>query len=136
MNPELEKQLVILLSKAMEGAEKTGQFVIDQAPDLLKEFYMWHLSINIFTIFTCLVLIFIYYMFGKGISQKEEDVYYDVNVFGRWFDADRGETVTMFIIGMLGLIIILPLILSSILNIIQIIVTPKLFLIEYILSLT
>ncbi len=39
---ELEQQLAKIVEKALKLAEQTGQFVIDQAPDLLQEFYRWH----------------------------------------------------------------------------------------------
>ena len=35
-----------VVEKALNVAEKTGEFAIEQAPLLLKEFYSWHIAKN------------------------------------------------------------------------------------------
>jgi Na+/alanine symporter len=56
---DLENQLSELLKKAMDVANKTGDFVIDQAPDVLQEFYKWNIASDIMGIllfiFTCIL---------------------------------------------------------------------------------
>ena len=54
---ELEKQLSKLVEKGIEVAEQTGNFVIEQAPDLLQEFFRWHISKNIFLMIVFIVLV-------------------------------------------------------------------------------
>jgi hypothetical protein len=41
MNEELQKQLAEVVRRSIDLAEKTGDFVIEQAPDLIQQFYAW-----------------------------------------------------------------------------------------------
>ena len=47
MNNKLEEQLSKVVEKSIGLAEKTGEFVIEQAPQLLQEFYNWHIAESI-----------------------------------------------------------------------------------------
>ena len=40
---ELEKTLQKILERSLEVAEKTGQFAMEQAPEILEQFFKWHL---------------------------------------------------------------------------------------------
>ena len=44
------------VEKGIELAEKTGNFVIEQAPDLLKEFYQWRIISCIMWIVIAIIL--------------------------------------------------------------------------------
>lgn len=117
MNEELEKQLAEMLKKSMELAEKTGQFVIDQAPDLLQEFYRWHMAQDIFYIVSALLLNSIWLLFtNKNIREYNKDIDY-------------------FLSGVFCLptFLSLILILINILDLLKLILAPKLYLIEYFL---
>lgn len=57
MNEELQKQLAEVVRKSMAVAEKTGEFVLDQAPELLQEFYRWHLASEVMGVVLGIVLI-------------------------------------------------------------------------------
>ena len=54
---KLEQQLGTILEKALNVAEKTGDFVLEQAPQLLQEFYMWHTSKFILGIILGIILL-------------------------------------------------------------------------------
>ena len=61
---ELENTLNEILKKALEVAEKTGEFAIEQAPLLLQEFYMWHITESIILCLVGLIMViepYIYY---------------------------------------------------------------------------
>lgn len=104
-----------VLSKAVEKgiafAEKTGNFVIEQAPDLLKEFYAWQLYSNISIVILMLIISYvIYFVSKKVVKSMEDDFMYILNLFQ-----------------------ILPVVflLVSVYRIIFITVAPKLYLIEH-----
>jgi len=104
-----------VLSKAVEKgiafAEKTGNFVIEQAPDLLKEFYAWQLYSNISIVVLMLIISYvIYFVSKKVVKSMEDDFMYILNLFQ-----------------------ILPVVflLGSVYRIIFITVAPKLYLIEH-----
>lgn len=130
----MNEQLEILIKKAIEAAEKTGEFVIDQAPDVLQEFYRWHLISNAFTaVILILATIAIWKMF-KAIGRKSEDdfcSYTDtVFLFGKHY-----ETLTGIMLLVMGVIfgggLTLGFAIQSIYNVVFIYVAPKLYLIEY-----
>ena len=116
---ELEEQLSLVLKKALNVAEKSGEFVIEQAPLLLQEFYRWHIASHIMgSLFFLLTLIPFIYFYKK--TDWEE---YDISFEG-------------FMAIVFGCITVITLIVS-IINIYQlvfIIVAPKLYLIEYFLK--
>lgn len=49
------------VKKALLVAEKTGEFAIEQAPSLLKEFYAWHITKESLGVLLSLVLLIIVY---------------------------------------------------------------------------
>ena len=104
-----------VLSKAVEKgiafAEKTGNFAIEQAPELLKEFYAWKLYSNIGLALTMLVVMIALFLIIRIIARYEED-----------------DSVYIF-----NLFQLLPLVflVISIYEIIFITVAPKLYLIDY-----
>ncbi|MEI2422352.1 hypothetical protein V6O07_18880, partial [Arthrospira platensis SPKY2] len=56
-----ENALNELVKRALEVAEKTGEFVIEQAPHLSREFYAWHTYSSIFWMVVSLVVVFLLY---------------------------------------------------------------------------
>ena len=85
MTEKTEQLLETSLTKCLEVAEKTGQFVMEQAPDLLKQFYLWHTARNIAWVFSLSILIFICY---KGIkiaikNKWKEGAPLGAGIFGR-----------------------------------------------------
>ena len=99
------------VEKGIELAEKTGNFVVEQAPDLLKEFYAWELWSNVSVIVLMLLISYAIYFISKKIVENADDEFlYIINLFQ-----------------------ILPLIFIcvSAYKVIFISVAPKLYLIQY-----
>jgi|SaaInl47_10m_RNA_FD_contig_41_1724374_length_730_multi_4_in_0_out_0_1 hypothetical protein len=112
---ELEKQLSTILEKALNVAEKSGDFVIEQAPLLLQEFYKWHTASHIMgaCLFVIPLILFIYFY-------RKAD----------WDYLDSLNEILSVVFGVLSLCFII----TSVINIYQlvfIITAPKLYLIEY-----
>lgn len=119
-----------IVKKSIVLAEKTGNFVIEQAPLLLKEFYYWHITSNIFwIIFSILIFLigrYLPYQFGV----KEETKYKNEKFFGRYFF----ESAPFWILFSITSTISLILFTLKVYNLIFILVAPKLYLIEYFLN--
>jgi len=115
----LEETLAKVLEKAIELAEKTGEFAMDQAPLLLQEFYMWHIASHIFYF----VMFFMIILFGFKIHKMAM----------KFNEGDFFETPAT-----LGGIIVIPIgIFGCLVNLhklIFILVAPKLYIIEYFLK--
>ena len=70
------------VEKGVELAEKTGNFVVEQAPDLLKEFYAWELWSNVSVIVLMLLISYVIYFISKKIVENEDDkFFYIINLF-------------------------------------------------------
>lgn len=132
MKDQLERQLVKVLEKSLEIAEKTGEFVIDQAPELLREFYLWHTVKNSMVIMGCiLAFTMLRYMYRK--FPTEEEKHYDVmNLFGKLVHYDFA--VPYVVIGGFSSLFLIFVFCIHIMNLAQIIVAPKLYLIEHLID--
>ena len=115
---ELEEQLSVILGKALSVAEQSGEFIIEQAPLLLQEFYQWKLASNIMG---CLLFIPFLIMFMRSYKRMMAEECFDdnpINIFGTVF-------------GGIGLVVGVVLFISCTYNIVYMTVAPKLYLIEY-----
>lgn len=116
-----------VVKKALTVAEKTGDFVIEQAPLLLQEFYRWHICANIFGILLGIFLCFLAYKIPLlWLSDNKE--YYDTKFFSK-YGAEGGIAAWVFFVIMIfiGAIFLF----CSIYELVYILVAPKLYLIDY-----
>lgn len=120
-----DEALAELIRKGIEAAEKTGKFVIDQAPELLQQFYTWHIVQNVFGILLGILILLGIYKLVTKTGKKKEDWEYDVNVFGKWI------TFPAAMFGSFLLVIGIIFFLKSIYDLLFILTAPKLYLIEY-----
>ncbi|MBC7642121.1 MAG: hypothetical protein H7174_07265 [Flavobacterium sp.] len=116
-----------VVKKALTVAEKTGDFVIEQAPLLLQEFYRWHICANIFGILLGLFLCFLAYKIPLLWLSNDKD-YYDTKFFSKYGD-ESGMIAWIFfiIVVIIGAIFLF----CSIYELVYILVAPKLYLIDY-----
>lgn len=119
---ELEKQLAKIVEKSLEVAERTGEFVIEQAPELLQEFYMWHTASYILGIILCVAVLAVISAFVVTIGKKN--------------DWDFREEVVFFsvVFGVIGGLVSLVFLFTNIYNLTFVLIAPKLYLIEYFLA--
>mgnify|MGYP003632525740 CR=1 FL=1 len=113
---KLEEQLSIILEKSLNIAEKSGEFIIEQAPLLLQEFYKWHTASHIMG-----SLLFLLTLIPFIIFYKKADWSSGSDVFSE---------VASVVLGIVSLFTII----ASMVNIYQLVfitVAPKLYLIEY-----
>ena len=131
----MKEQLKELVKEALEIAEKTGEFVIEQAPLLLQEFYMWEISKSVFFILLS-VLIFLFGRYTPHLYlekyDKEKKKYYYSKFFSR--GGYNEDTSSAFLCFVLSLIFSIVLFFHYSYNLIFISVAPKLYLIEYFLK--
>lgn len=122
-----------VVKKAITVAEKTGQFAIEQAPLLLKEFYSWHIAKSYLGIFLGFFIIIFGYnlrkLFGKKVDENYRKDWDEVILNGYVSDAaaTRASIVISSIFG-------LTLIIKSIYSLVFILTAPKLYLIECIIK--
>lgn len=124
---KLDEILSSAVQKGVELAEKTGHFVIEQAPDLLQQFYKWHIASAIFWIIFSIV----FFILGRYLPytwlSKDETSYYE-RFFGRYGDDGVMGAYVLFVISAVASSIIL---LGNVYDLVFMLVAPKLYLIEY-----
>ena len=114
---KLEEQLSVILEKSLSIAEKSGEFIIEQAPLLLQEFYQWHTVSHIMGSLLFLLTLIPFIIFYK----KADWIGFDGNEFH--------ETLSFIFGGISVLTILISVI--HIYRLVFITVAPKLYLIEY-----
>lgn len=111
-----------VVEKALTVAEKTGEFVIEQAPLLLQEFYAWHIASN------CLGAAL--FIFLSGLLCY---VIRRINKWGKEENLDLSDPEYFFpkMLSWTGLIISFIFLCANIYDLAFIYFAPKLYLIEY-----
>lgn len=131
MKDELETQLSELVRKGIEVAETTGDFIIDQAPDLLQEFYRWHIVSNAMRIIISVLVIYLMFRFFKFCGKRESIKYYKTEIFGRYYEVDNEPFWFLsFLCGGVVVVFFISFI-FDLFDLVKILVAPKLYLIEY-----
>lgn len=118
---ETDKVLSEALKKAIETAEKTGQFVVDQAPDLIRQFLIWKTVEYSILLLLGLVFFYVAYRIIKWTNKQIADDHYD-----GWEDYP-GSIASVLFLFIFGVFIIS----ASLFPLVKILVAPKIFLIEY-----
>lgn len=129
-----DEVLTEVVKKALLVAEKTGNFVLEQAPLLLQEFYRWRIFNHIFYIILGLVIFCIGRYAPSFWLKKESDSEYNLKFFGKYnsntsyWDEKFSCSWALFCITS---IISFFFIVSNLYNLTFLLVSPKLYLIEY-----
>lgn len=134
MNEELKKQLAEVVKESLELAKKTGSFVIEQAPEVLSEFYKWKIFSSIYDIFIA-ILIFIIVRYApllflsKEKSTNQFDS--DIEFFGRYGEFSGFAALIAFLIGSVTSFLMIS---ASLHTLLSIFIAPKMYLINYFLN--
>lgn len=116
-----EELLKPIIEKALEVAETTGEFVIEQAPLLLQEFYAWHYALNISWIIINLIAIIIPFILHARLKYLLDDNNEDMHYL---------YAIPVITFGLLAFISFVC-IFFNIFDLIKLVVAPKLYLIEH-----
>ena len=119
---ETDQQLAYILKKGLEVAEKTGNFVVEQAPDLIQQLIVWKTCEYIFWILISIAFLFSIYKWYKSAMKRYDDLdnFIDETEFLAFF------TYSITVILILGIALF-----HSFFNLLQILLAPKIWLIEY-----
>lgn len=124
---ETDKQLAEILKKGLETAEKTGNFIVEQAPDLIKQLLIWKtVEYSIYVIMGISLIIY-FYRWTKKVSKEMKE---NEDDFEDYF-MDSVSSIFIAIGQMIILIVGVLLISENLHSLIQIVFAPKIYLIEY-----
>ena len=120
---ETDKQLAEILKKGLETAEKTGNFIVEQAPDLIRQLLIWKtVEYSVYVILGISLIIYFYRWTKKVSKEMKENEDYFMDSFAN----------ILIAIGQLSLLIIgMMLIAENLQDLIQIVFAPRIYLIEY-----
>ena len=121
-----DEQLAEILKKGLEAAEKTGNFVVEQAPDLIQQLIVWK---------TCEYILLILISVGLILSIKK---WYNWAIKRYEYFGDFTGEVEFIVFSIYSIFVILVFgitLFNSFFNLIQILLAPKIWLIEYITNL-
>lgn len=121
MNDKLEETLGTILEKALTLAEQTGEFVMEQAPQLLQEFYAWHTAKAIFMGITFLIVTLILVYLSKRCHKGYKNADY----------SDEGPWLFGEVFSIAGVVLFFCFTMSEVYTLVYINVAPKLYLIDY-----
>ena len=127
MNAETDKQIAEILKKGLEAAEKSGNFVIEQAPDLVKQLITYktiETSICVLIEITLMYLIFRYFKYLYKKNNEDSD-----------FISDNEFHIAGIVLSLVVAIFMFIAFITDISNLIQLIFAPKIYLLEYIAQL-
>ena len=119
---ETDQQLAEILKKGLEAAEKTGNFVVEQAPDLIQQLIVWKTCEYIFLILISIAFLFSIYKWYKSAMKR----YDDLDNF-----IDKPEFFVFSIYSIVVILIFVIALFQSFFNLFQILLAPKIWLIEY-----
>lgn len=124
---ETDKQLAEILRKGLETAEKTGNFIVEQAPDLIRQLLIWKtVEYSVYVIIGISLIVY-FYRWTKKVSKEMKE---NEDDFEDYF-MDSFANI-LIVIGQLSLLIIgMILIAENLQDLIQIVFAPKIYLIEY-----
>jgi len=130
MNSKLEEQLEKVIEKSIEIAEQTGEFVINEGTDLLRQFFLWHTCKHAMLAFIGVLLIvtgrFLMYAWTRKADKDEKTSYDEAKIFGR-----IGEAVSTVISFVIPTIVGVLMVLVEGYQLLYVLVAPKLYLVDY-----
>ena len=124
---ETDKQLAEILKKGLETAEQTGNFIVEQAPDLIRQLLIWKTVEYAVIISIGIALLIFFFKWTKKVGREMKEKDYD---FEDYF-MDSFANI-MIALGYLSAFIVgIIMIGDNLQNLIQIVFAPKIYLIEY-----
>jgi hypothetical protein len=125
MTNELEKILIPLIEKAASGAENAADFAIAQAPEVVEQLLRWKMCHSLL-VFVGLIGLFALMTYG---------VYkYVISADGPSYDG-TAEVMIIVLYPMVSLFLLCAGSVAHALDWLQILIAPKLYLIEYVARL-
>jgi hypothetical protein len=120
VNEELNKLLIDALKKTGGAIEKSVDFAIQQAPDLINQAMLWNMTISILRCIAALAIMTGAYILHRFVIKLAEETSDDEFWFILMFSWPIASIITVFVFSLEWL---------------KILIAPKVWLIEYAVSL-
>jgi len=125
MGRNLEQALADLINKTTSTVDKSTNFLVDQAPDVIQQLLTWKLcSVGVSALMLLVVLFLVVLWNVRSIIKFNKDPY------RHWAYRNDAEMIIFFIIPMISFVLSLCMF-DYILEFLKIWLAPKIYLIEY-----
>lgn len=118
MNEQLQETVNTILTKALSIADETGEFLVEQVPDVVNQLLIWEATASAIGMASWIIIVFLYSRGCVRLWNSDHDVQ-SADVLGG-----------MVIFGILMSLLLLVIIEVSF-DWLKILVAPKLYLLEY-----
>ena len=149
MNDQLQSVLAEMLKKAMDVAQKGGEFALDIAPELIHQFLVWEAIVTGAWLITGLIFLFfiprkiyglayslVIYSFDEEEKAKVNKAKYSFVVLGSNCRSSDQEGVVLFgLMSHLSRFVGFIMTMVNIVDLFQIALTPEMYLIRNILDI-
>lgn len=119
-----DEVLAAILTNGLETAEKTGQFLKEQLPDVVQQLLMWNIANCIMWISVVLIYYIVYSVGWVKFTKKAEasDMY----------SSSRDWAYTFKLVGgVIGVLIATPILMMYLSELLKLLIAPKVWLLEY-----
>ena len=129
----MNEQLSNIIGKGIASAEQTGEFIIEQAPLLMQEFYKLSIFQHFFwLIFSILFFFFTWYIVILMAGKKESTLYDNIKIGKFYYNDDI--IVVLWLIRIIGSAISIFTFVINIYYLFSLLIAPKIYIIEYYLN--
>ena len=121
MDNELQKQIAEVLRKALEAAQKGGEWIAGQIPDVLRQVIYWEIAVGVVSLLLFIIALRVSFLWLTKWSNQEKDR------FGDWAGSKLASALG-------GAVMVLGTGIPELCNgisALKAIIAPKLFLLEY-----
>lgn len=132
MNDNLKDTLASVLEKAMDVAERTGNWALEMAPELIQQYLMWELYSSLFFVILGSIIFLIGLTFalkvakGKGERPDLFESEYD--------DGVNSKGIFYVLVSLCGTIVGGIMVPVNLYNVIFVLVAPEIYLIQKLMS--
>ena len=127
MNEQLQESLAVLIEKSAQGVEAGAAFLSAELPDVVHQLLIWKASVSALSMVACIALCWVIYKFNAAQFRYWKKVFSDS--CSDWSEHPE----LMMNIGQVLLLIPVTTLFST--DWLQILIAPKIYLIEYAASL-
>lgn len=138
MNEQLQQALVTIITKATEGVEASVSFLSSEVPDVVSQLIIWKIASNSMTVAFCLGLFLLgCWVFKKTFVHPQcEGFFWEKKHQPRYYEGEDQYEITVpavlivFVSAIICIILFFTF-LGSTYELLQLIIAPKIYLIEY-----
>ncbi len=130
MNEQLKQALAAVMNKTMAGVEAGASFLQAELPEVIQQLLWWKLAQGIFIALMAGAFAFAYYRFVMAIFKAARETFLKDS-----YGEQEVLAIVGFIVGGVLCFFALFIFAKSALTVLQILIAPKVYLIEYAASL-